>query len=160
MPRFSAKAKELFDATAYQTNILQANKLLEELRDPLDIAFGKSFIADHYFYFQQPSKLLEILAEIENENKKLKDQIIRFMIEINYCWYYMGLSNPIVSKEQAEKYLDKIEQSYQNIDYKDNWEKYYCIGWYNYTKAYYEWKINDDLSKAIICQKMCIEALS
>lgn len=160
MPRFSAKTKEIWDTLSYHTDISKANKTLEGLKDPLDITFGKLFIAWHYFMFQQQSKFLVILAEIENENKILKDQFIQFMINYYYCLYYMGGSTPIVSKGQAEKYFDYIEQSYQGIDYKDDWEKNYCIGWYYDSKAQYEEKFKDDLSNAIKFEKKCIEAWS
>ncbi len=160
MPRFSEKAKEIWDTLSYHTDILKANKLLEELKDPLNRTFGKLFITFHYFMFQQQSKFLEILAEIENENKRLKDQFIQFIINLYYCLYYMGGSTPIVSKEQAAKYFNYIEQSNQDIDYKDDWEKYYCIGWYYDAKAQYEEKFKDDLSNAIKFEKKCIEAWS
>lgn len=165
MPRFSANAKEICDTLNYHTDIIKANKLLQEFKDPLDIAFGKLFITFYYFIFHQQVKFLDILAEIENDNKRLKDKFIQFMINIYYCWYYMGANSPIVSKEQAEKYLFKIEQSYQDLDYKDEWEKYYCIGWYYCTKAFDTSKLSqprsiDDLSSAIIIQKKCIEAWS
>ncbi len=126
----------------------------------MDIAFGKLFIANYYIGFQQASKFLEILAEIENENKRFKDQFIQFLINLRYCMYYMGIKNPIVSKEQAEKYLNNIEQSYKDINYNDDWEKHYCIGSYYSTKAVYEWKIKVDISHAIEFQKKCIETWS
>ncbi|MHA2248935.1 MAG: tetratricopeptide repeat protein [Candidatus Kariarchaeaceae archaeon] len=160
MPRFSVKAKEIFNVISYHTNIKIANKLLEELKDPLDIAFGKLCIAYYYLLFQQHGEFLEILTEIENENKTLEDQFIQFLINSRYCKYYSGLNNPVVSKEQAEKYLDNIKQSYQDIDYKDDWEKYHCIGHYYDTKAYFEFRIKDDLSNAINFQKKSIETWS
>lgn len=160
MPRFSAKAKEIWDEIWYNTDIVKANELLEELKDPLDIAFGKLFIAYYYAFFQQQGEYLELLTEIENENTRLQDQFLRFIINWYYCMYYMGFNVPIVSKEQAEKYLDIIEQSLQDIDYKDDWEKYYCIGWYYLIKAWYTHVIKDDLSNAIKFQKKSIEVWS
>ncbi|MHA2343067.1 MAG: tetratricopeptide repeat protein [Candidatus Hodarchaeales archaeon] len=160
MPRFSAKAKEIWDTIEYHTDIVKAKSLMKELKDPLDIVFGKLFIASHYAWFSKQGKFLEILTEIESENKKLKDQFLQFMINYWYCQYYMGLGNPIVSKEQAEKYLDNIEQSYQDIDYKDDWEKYYCFGWFYYIKALFEWQTKDDISNGIKLQKKSIEAWS
>ena len=160
MPRFSAKAKEIFDAIWYYTDIVKANKLLEELKDPLDIAFGKLFIASYYLSFQQQGKFLEMITEIENENKRLKDQFIQFTINFWYCNYYMGTSDPIVSKGQTEKYFDNIEQSYQDIDYKDDWEKFLCFGDYYWIKALYEHHIRNDFSNAIKFQKKSIEVLS
>ena len=160
MPRFSAKAKEIHDEISYHSDIKKANKLLEELKEPLDIAFGKLFLAFHYISFEQLGELLEILAEVENDNKRFKDQFIKYLINNYYCLYYMGINNPIVSKEKAEIYLDKIEQSYQDIDYEDDWEKYYCNGTYYFTKAMYEYTIKDDISNAIKLQKKCIEAYS
>ena len=74
--------------------------------------------------------------------------------------HQMGWNKPIVSKKQAKKYLDKIEQTYQDIDYKDDWEKYICIGYYYLIKAWYEWTINDDIHKAIKFQLKCIEVRS
>ncbi len=53
MPRFSAKAKEIWDEIWYNTDIAKAKSLLKELKDPLDIAIGKGFIAIHYLMFQQ-----------------------------------------------------------------------------------------------------------
>jgi tetratricopeptide (TPR) repeat protein len=160
MPRFSAKAKEIHDEIWYYTDIIKAKSLMKELKDPLDITFGKLFIADHYIIYQQLGEYLEILTEIENENKRLKDQFIQLMINYYYCWYHLGVFNPLVSKEQAKKYLNNIEQSYQNIDYKDDWEKYYCIGLYYRMKALNEWRIKDDLSNAIKFQKKLIDAWS
>ncbi|MHA2251521.1 MAG: tetratricopeptide repeat protein [Candidatus Kariarchaeaceae archaeon] len=160
MPRFSAKAKEIHDETVYYTDMVKAKSLLKELNNPLDIAFGKLFIANHIHLFQQLDEFLEILTEVENENKRLKDQFLQFMINIFYYRYYTGMNIPIVSKEHVEKYFDNIEQSYQDMDYKDDWEKYYCIGWYYSTKAWYAWRIKEDLSNAIKLQKKCIEARS
>ena len=160
MPRFSAKAKEIHDEILYYTDIVKAKSILKELKDPLDNAFGKFFIAGYYIIFQQPGKFLEILAEIESENKRLKDQFLQFLINVRYCIYYMGFNQPVVSKEQAEKYLDKIEQSYQDIDYKDDWEKYICIGWYYNLKAEYEENITANFSNAIKFIKKCMKARS
>ena len=160
MPRFSSKAKEIMDPFSTQADITKANKLLEELKDPLDIAFVKLIIANHYFLYKHQDKFLQLITEIEEENKKLKDQLLQFKINLAYCRYYMGFNSPTVSLEQAENYLDKIEQSYQDIDYKDDWEKYSCIGNYYAIKAMYEWKIKDDISNAIEYQKKCIEAFS
>ena len=160
MPRFSPKVKEIWDTLWYDTDIVKAEKLLEELQDPLDIAFGKVSIAYHYSWFHQPGEFLAILTEIKNENKRLKDQFIQFWINIYYCLYYLGFHNPIVSKEQAKKYFDIIEQSYQHIDYKDDWEKYICIGYYYTINALYEQKIKNDLPNAIKFQKKCINARS
>lgn len=160
MPRFSAKVKEIFDTLSYHSDIAKANKLLEELKDPLDIAFGKLFITYHYLWFLLQGEYVEMLNEIENENKILKDQLLQFLINIYYCRLYVGMNVPVVSKEQAEKYLDHIEQSYQGIDYKDDWEEYYCYGRYYQTKASYEHNIKENLSNAIKFQKKGIEAWS
>ncbi|MHA2251082.1 MAG: tetratricopeptide repeat protein [Candidatus Kariarchaeaceae archaeon] len=160
MPRFSAKAKEIHDEIWCFTDIVRAKSHMNELKDPLDIAFVKLFIASHYLLIQEQRKSLEILTEIENENKIIKDQFIQFIVNVYFCTYYMGINNPIVSKEQAEKYFDKTEQSYHEISYQDDWEKYYCIGWYYNTKAYYENVIENDISNVIKYQKKCIEAWS
>ena len=116
MPRFSAKAKEIHDQILYHEDLIEANKLLEELKDPLDIAFGKLFMAYHVMLYSKKSEFLELLAEVENENTRLKDQFIQFMINFYYCFYYSGLNIRIVDKEEVEKYLDNIEISYQDID--------------------------------------------
>ena len=160
MPRFSARAKEIWDEIWYYSDIEKANKLKEDLRGPLDIAFGKLFIAYYYGLYQQHDKFLAILTEIEDENQLLKDQFLQFMINVYYCRYYKGWNNPIVNKKQAKIYLDKIERSVQDIDYKDEWEKYYCIGWHFFSQAMYENFINGDPLKAIELMKKCIEAVS
>jgi tetratricopeptide (TPR) repeat protein len=152
------KAKEIHDEIWYHSDIVKAISLIKEIKDPLDITFGKIFSAFYYVLVQQPGKFLGLLTEIENENKRLKDQFIKFMINVDYSSYHMGVDNPIVSRDQAGKYLDKIERSYQDIDYKDDWEKNYCIGWYYWIKAWYEWKINNDRLNAIKFQKKCVEA--
>jgi tetratricopeptide (TPR) repeat protein len=161
MPRFSAKAKEIFDAIFYHTDIVKANELLEELEDPLDIAFGKLFIAWEYWQIKQTGKLLEIITEVENENKRLNDQFIQFKINFLYYAYYddMDLLRH-ENKEQAEYYFNLIEQSYQDIDYKDDWEKYYCIGMYYFSKPVYYYEIRDDTANGITHQKQVIEAWS
>ncbi|OLS24022.1 MAG: hypothetical protein HeimC2_24130 [Candidatus Heimdallarchaeota archaeon LC_2] len=43
MPRFSAKAKEIHDEIRYNTNIVNANKLLEGLKDPRSICSAPEF---------------------------------------------------------------------------------------------------------------------
>ena len=125
MSRFSVKAKEIHDEILYNTDVEKAKSLIEELQDPLDFLFGKSFIAYHYLLYQQHDELLEILAELESENKKIKDQFLQFLINFYYCNYYCGFNNPTVSKEQAKIYMEVIENNYKNIEYEDDWEKYY-----------------------------------
>ncbi|MHA2275561.1 MAG: tetratricopeptide repeat protein, partial [Candidatus Kariarchaeaceae archaeon] len=160
MPRFSAKAKEIWDEIWYNTDIVKAKSLLKELDDPLDIAFGKIWISGYLISFQRVDELLELLSEIENENKQLNDQFIQFQYNYLYCLYFSGWNSPVVSKEQAEKYLDNIEQTYQDIDYKDDWEKYYIIGRYYFSKAFYEFSVKKNYSNAIKIHKMCIETWS
>jgi len=163
MPRFSAKSKEILDELWYNSDFTKANKIKVELKDPLDIAFAKLFFASYYRRSQRQDASFEILTEVETENKKLNDQFIQFMINFNFCLYYMGIMGiayPLVSKEQLKKYLAKTEQSFQDIDYKDDWEKYYCIGWYYMVKALVETVIKDDFPNAIGFQKKCIEAWS
>jgi tetratricopeptide (TPR) repeat protein len=159
MPRFSAKAKEILDETDHDLDLVKLNTLLEELEDPLDIAFGKLFVAYQYVIYPKQYDFLEILTEVENENKILKDSFIQFLLNVYYCVYYMGVNVPTRSKEQAEVYLGNIEQSYQNLDYWDDWEKYYCIERYYWVKALYSAKF-EDYSNAIELQKKCIDAES
>ncbi|MHA2031187.1 MAG: tetratricopeptide repeat protein [Candidatus Kariarchaeaceae archaeon] len=160
MPRFSENAKEVMASVYYHTDIVKANKLREELKDPLDIAFGKVFVAFFYVMYHHQSNLQELLVEIKNDNKRLKDPLIQLMIDFHYCWINLGVNYPVVSKEQAEQYLDNIEQSYQDIDYIDDWEKNFCFGFYHHTKAVYECLIRNDLSNAIKHHKRCIEFFS
>ena len=160
MPRFSAKAKEIHDKIWYNSDVIKANKLLGELKDPLDIAFGKLFIIYYWMALQHQQEFLENLTDIENENKILKDHFLQFIINFYYCLYYVGWNNPSVSKEQAEKYMDIIERSHENIEYEDNWEKYYCFGWYYAIKAAYEVSNKGEISNVIKFQTKCIEAYS
>ncbi|MHA2249448.1 MAG: tetratricopeptide repeat protein [Candidatus Kariarchaeaceae archaeon] len=160
MPRFSAEAKEFHDAIWYYQDTAKAKSLMKELNDPLDNAFADLFFAGYYILFQQQEKFLQILADKDNENKRLNDQFIQFIINNYYCRYYLGHNNPIVSKKQTKKYLGHIEQSYQDIEYRDDWEKYYCIGWYYHTKALCEVSINGDHLTAIKFQKKCVETWS
>jgi hypothetical protein len=159
MARYSKKVKEIHDEIEYQNNIVKANELLGELLNPLDIAIGKLFTVYHYLLFEEQTKLLELLSEIEDDNTKLKDQFIQFMVNIRYCTYYSGFNNPVVSAGQAKSYLDKFEQSFQKLDPTDEWEKFYCEAWYYHTKAYYEYKVLDDLSAAIKFQEKAIKAI-
>ncbi|MCE7735989.1 MAG: hypothetical protein GPJ54_13995 [Candidatus Heimdallarchaeota archaeon] len=110
--------------------------------------------------FQHQKEFLKILAEVESENIKLKDQLLQFFINWYYCYYYMGWNNPTVNKEKALRYLYEMEQSFQDIDFKDDWEKYFCEGWYNYSKAWYEWVIKDNVSNATNFQEKCVDAWS
>lgn len=158
MPRFSVKAKNIHDQIWYYTNIITAKSIMKELKDPLEIAFGKLFIADYYISFRQIDEFLEILNDLENVNEQINDQFIQFLINYNYCFYYLRDADPIVGKEQVERYLQSMEKSYQNIDYKDDWEKYYCIELYYFAKALYEAKFNNNLPNAIKFHKLRIES--
>jgi hypothetical protein len=122
----------------------------------LDIAFGIIFMAWEYWQIAQTGKLLEILTEVENENKRFKDQ---FMINFYYCVYYGSMDwYRTVDKEQAENYFNIIEQSYQDIDYKDDWEKYFCIGLYYFSRPGYYYAFRDDTTNVIKFQKKHNEA--
>ena len=157
MPRFSVKTKEIFDEIHYSNNIKNAKNLSEKIKDPLDAAFGKLWISEHLLDSQQLDEFLETITEIEKKNENLKDQFLQILINRLFCMYYVGWNNPLISKEQAKIHLYQIEQSYQNINYKDDWEKYFCLSRYYHIKATYEWKIKNDLSNAIKVQKKCVE---
>ncbi|MHA2100483.1 MAG: tetratricopeptide repeat protein [Candidatus Kariarchaeaceae archaeon] len=156
MPRFSTGAKKVLEAFHFHFDLQKANDLLQELKEPLDISFAKLQIAFHIQMFGQEAKFLEIMSEIRHENEILQDQLIEYLLNIRYCRHYLGFNNPILDKEQTKKYFDKIEQSYQTIDYNDDWEKYYCVGFYYHTKAVYDMTMEDDYTNAIISAKKCI----
>ncbi|OLS23425.1 MAG: hypothetical protein HeimC2_26290 [Candidatus Heimdallarchaeota archaeon LC_2] len=158
MPRFSAKVKKIHDEIWYNTDIVKAKSLMKELKDPLDIAFGKLFISKYNVSFRHLDEFHEHLAEIENNNKRLEDKFIQFMINYNYCYYYTRVHDSIDSKEQFKKYLIIMEKSYPDIDYHDDWEKYYCMQIYYSIKASYEVKFTNNLSDVIKFHKLCTEA--
>ena len=161
MPRFSAKAKEIFDIYWYHTDIKRAESLIKELNDPLDIAFGKIWVTNYYGNFKELEKLFMTLSEIENANKDLNDKFIQFMTDTTYCLYYLGwYTNPIVSRKEAEKYFNSGEQAFQTMKYQDDWEKYFIEGWYYLIKASFEHLKDQDITKAIITQKKCIDSWS
>lgn len=156
MPRFSSKVKEIHDSLRYKLNMEKANQLQNKLSDPLDIAISELFIAYYNLYFQQLTLFLKRLNKVEDINKALKDKFVQFITNCHYYSYYNGMNNPTVSKGQAEKYLESMEKSYEELDCQDDWEKFYCSGLYYLMRA----QATEDSSKAIQFQKQCIKAFS
>lgn len=160
MPRFSQKAKEIFEEIWYQGDVNKAKKLTQELKDPRDIVFVKIWLARDLLVFKGETEFLEILSKLENENKELNDQFIQFLIYYLYILYYSGFNVPVIDSDQAKKCLNNMEETYQTFNYLDDWEKYFIEGWYYYSKAFYSYKININFSDAIKFQKMCIDSFS
>lgn len=160
MPRFSQKAKEIFEVIWYQADVNKAKKLMKELKNPLDIAFGKIWIARDSLVFKRQTEFLKIISKLENESKELKDRFIQFLIYYLYILYYSGFNAPIIDCDQVKKYLNNMEETYHALNHLDDWEKYFSEGWYYYSKAFYLYKVNINLSDAIKFQKMCIDSFS
>jgi len=149
MTRFSAKGKEIFDVIWYQMDVDKAEKLCAEELDPIDLAFGKLWIAYLKLQLQRINEFLEILTEIENLNKKLHDNLMQFFTDALYCLYYCGYNSPTISKEKAENHFDQFVYAFNHNIYEDDWEEFFTTGWYNFAKGQYTWLIKDDHAKGV-----------
>ena len=68
MPRFSAKAKKIFDLVWYKGDIGQSKILFKELTTFSDITFAKIWLAGYFFMFFRPNLGLAELKNLEEIN--------------------------------------------------------------------------------------------
>ncbi len=147
VPRFSPKAKKIFDMITYKTDIEQSKVLSKELTNPIDIIFIKIWMLFGHF---STINIELALAELEDLNLSNPDNFNSYFINCHYFNYYAGYFNPMINIELAEKYFMNLESNYIQIDFLDDWEKYFCEGWYYYFKAIYNHRIGNNLGQGII----------
>jgi tetratricopeptide (TPR) repeat protein len=153
MPRFSAEAKEVFDTIWYHSDLDQAQKLISNLKNPSDIVFGNIWVIFYLGNLQRLEKYLEILIKQNKLNRDLQDPFLQFFINSLYCMYYCGFLNPVIDREEAQRYLELNEQEYPKLEYEDQWEEDFTKGWYYFTKAFYTFSVQGDIPTAIELQK-------
>lgn len=144
MPRFSPKAKKIFDLIWYKIDIEQSQIICKELTNPIDIIFAKIWIVYGITAINIGLALAE-LKELEDLNLANPDNFNSYFINCLYFHYYAGYYNPMISIELAEKYFMNLESNHTQIDYLDDWEKYLCEGWYYHYKGIYSQKFGDNL---------------
>jgi tetratricopeptide (TPR) repeat protein len=136
MPRFSEQAIEVF--TTFFTNIHKetiTDQLIKEqlstLNDPLDRCFASFKYIRYFFYSQMHAKGLELLKSVEEENNKIQDYFIGFLVITWNVLYYHGINSPAVDLEKGREYLKELHLVYQEQDAIDEWEKNYIEIWYH-----------------------------
>ncbi|MFW9780483.1 MAG: tetratricopeptide repeat protein [Candidatus Heimdallarchaeota archaeon] len=160
MPRFSQKAKRIFDLIFYNGDVYRARNLLKEITNPLDRAISRVWIAFYLLLFQQFTELQRELAELDEANKRLKDDFLQLIISLHYFAYFMGFNNPVVSRSQSEKYLKIAEKIIQKSPFEDNWEKFLAFGRFETIKAWNAELFQKNVLKAIHHQRKSIVAYS
>ncbi|MHA1944840.1 MAG: hypothetical protein ACXAC6_01160 [Candidatus Hodarchaeales archaeon] len=156
----SPKAKEIFNLTVVYGDIEQARTLLKEIVDPLDYAMSQGMICSFLLNFQQSKELLDVLTEIENANKGLQDDILKIIIYFHRFAFYMGFNNPVVSRSECQKYFKFCQELVPQIDFADDWERYYVTGMYKLLQAWYVEYFQNDYICAIQYHRQSIEAWS
>ncbi len=151
MPRFSSQAKKIFTLIWYKADIEQSKGIFKELTSNIDITSAKLWFAYYFFTVQQPDFGLQELKEAEQINRSHPDTFNSFTINWHYFYYFIGfhLTYPMVSLELAKQYFSKLEASYKQIDYFDDWEKHFCEGIYYEMNAAYVQRIEMNLEKGI-----------
>ncbi|MFW9854485.1 MAG: hypothetical protein ACFFFG_05470 [Candidatus Thorarchaeota archaeon] len=160
MPRFSQKAKRIFDLIFYHGDINQARNLLKEITNPLDHAISRVWIAIYLLLFQQFTELQRELAELDEANKLLQDDFLQLMISLHYFAYFMGFNNPVVSKSQSERHLKIAEKIIHRSPFEDDWEKFLALGRFETIQAWNSELFQKDYLKAIQHQRKSIVAYS
>lgn len=98
MPRFSSKARKVFDLIMYKTDIESANSMLSELTTPVDINSAKLWIANYYLVFYQRDVFLKIIKEVEENIRLNPDNYFQYYITNFYFFYYSGFNSPSINK--------------------------------------------------------------
>ena len=165
MPRFSKKAKKIFDLiwyAKYPLDIEQWKIMSKELTSSLDIAFAKIWFSFYFFAFLKLDLALKELKDSDEINNSNPDNFISFQINWLYFYYYTGFhfAYPMLSLENAKQYFNKMESSYNQIEFYDDWEKYFCDGIYNFMKGVYIWKIGRSIEEGILFLKKSKELMS
>ena len=149
MPRFSSKAKKIYDLIWYNSDIQSANALVSELTTPVDISSAKISIASYYLIFFQRDLALKIIKEVEEINISNSDYFFQFSIKSFYILYFSGFNSPTVSFDLANKYYSELEAIYPEIEPYDDWERFSLEGQYYHIQGYYSWAIENNLTKGI-----------
>ena len=160
MPRFSSKAKKVYDLIWYKSDIKSANALVSELTTPVDIIFAKFWTATYYLIFFQRDLYLKILKEVEENIKSNPDELFQYHIKSFYFFYFSGFNSPTVSFDLANKYYSELEAIYPQIAPYDDWEKFTLEGDYYHVQGFHSWRIENNLTKGIEYYKKCIESFS
>lgn len=161
MPRFSSQGKKIFDLIYYNGDIQSANKLIDELTSPFDKCFAEFSCAFYYVSFYNRDSTLEKIRELEKFNKSNPDIIFLYFIKMGYFFYYIGFNNnPVISFELATKYYHELEGIFPQIDFYDDWERYFFIGFHYRNQGMYFWIIENNISKGIEFHKKSKEIFS
>ena len=158
MPRVSVHAKKVFDLIWYNADIEQAKGMIKNLKDPLDIAFGKIWLGYFFLCFYSIYPALIELKEAEENTHINQDKFIIFLVHSLYLGYYLGWNSPIVDIKLAKKYFISFQKFYFEIEYVDEWERFFSQGWYYFILANYVNFIENNLEKGIEYQRKSKEA--
>ena len=160
MPRFSSKAKKVIDLIMYKTDIESAIALVKDLTTPFDLCFAKILIAYYCVVFFQRDLALKNLKEAEEIIKQNPDNFLLYYIKCTYLFYFLGVNSPLVSTTKANEYFHESEALYQQIEPYDDYERFFCKGFYYYNQGFYSWLIENNLSKGIDCLKKALDFFS
>ena len=149
MPRFSKESKNIFDLIWYKADFNKAKALITELKKSVDICFAKISSTFYLFNFFKVDLALDVLKEAENLNHMNNDKFIQFLINTMYFSYYAGWNSPPVNIDLAKHHLNQALSDYPQIDFVDEWERYFCEGWINLINGTYFGFFEKDLTKGI-----------
>ena len=149
MPRISAEAMKVFSLIWYDTDIKQSEKIVKNLTDLNDIAFGKCWLIYYYVGFYEIDLALAKIKELEEMSKLEISFFNNFFIKTISFNYYTGWNSPIVSRELANQFYNDLEKIYPQIDFFDDWEKYFTQAWYYFNKAVYFKTLENNLIEGI-----------
>ena len=155
MPRFSKKAKTIFDLFWYNTDIKKAKIIFNELTSSSDILFAKIWFIYYNFTFFKPNLALAELKETDEINRNNPDEFYSFFINILYFFHNAGFNyvNPMINRELTKDYFNNLESNYNHINFMDDWEKFFCEGLFYFFKGVYFHKIENNLDQGIILFK-------
>lgn len=158
MPRFSSVAKKIFDLIWYYYDIEQSKIIFKELTKSLDFAFAKIWFAYYFFTFRKPDIALTELKEAEKINQSNRDDFNSFFITTFHFMYYVGWNSPTVNIELAKKYFGDLKSIYNQINYFDDWERYFCEGIQYVSEAFYSSEYETNIERGIKLLEMSKES--
>ena len=153
MPRFTKEAKEIFDLIWYKADIEQSEIISKGLTDLSDRTFAKIWTSFYYFMFFRPTLALLDLKEAKELNFIKQDSCNSFFINTLYFWYNAGWNGPPVSLDLAKEYYKDLVSWYNQLEYYDDWEKYFCEGLFYLSKGWYSATFEANLEEAVLFVK-------
>lgn len=129
-------------------NLKKTNLLINELSDPIDIAYANVYKTFNLFAFQNPKEGLDLLDKVENQNKLWQNMHLQNLLDLYYFMYYNGFNRPIVDKEKAEIRIRSAEESLHKIRFVDSQEEWMTLAFFHLQKALYEIK-RENIQKAV-----------